>query len=158
MTSNSNDKANNNPNIIFSIKDTNLYVPVVPKEIIKNCNVIINRKNFYDQAIDSDTKRQEQTRKIANGQGEEYITGCLSDYDYIKNHYRLIVVDLSRQKELDGDPKAVQSIEFAGQLKKLNANYNDAEAGNVQSTFILTILEKFKEQRKTFSQGSVAVL
>ena len=59
---------------------------------------------------------------------------------------------------MDGDPKAVQSIEFVGLLKKLNANYNDAEAGNVQSTFILTILEKIKEKRKTFSQGSVAVL
>ena len=59
---------------------------------------------------------------------------------------------------MDGDPKAVQPIEFVGQLKKLNANYNDAEAGNVQSTFILTILEKIKEKRKTFSQGSVAVL
>ena len=31
-------------------------------------------------------------------------------YDCIKNHYRLIVVDLSRQKELDTDPKAIQQI------------------------------------------------
>ena len=36
------------------------------------------------------------------------------DYDYIKNHYRLIAVDLSRQKELDADPKAIQQIEFVG--------------------------------------------
>ena len=35
-----------------------------------------------------------------------------------KNHYRLIAVDLSRQKELDADPKAIQQIEFVGQLKK----------------------------------------
>ena len=34
-----------------------------------------------------------------------YTTGSLLDYDYIKNHYRLIAVDLSRQKELDTDPK-----------------------------------------------------
>ena len=38
------------------------------------------------------------------GQGKEYTTGCLLDYEYIKNHYRLIEVDLSRQKELDADP------------------------------------------------------
>ena len=43
-------------------------------------------------------------------------------YDYIKNHYRLIVVNLSRQKELDADPKAIHHIEFVGQLKKLDAD------------------------------------
>ena len=30
----------------------------------------------------------------------------------------LIAVDLSRQKELDADPKAIQQTEFVGQLKK----------------------------------------
>ena len=39
------------------------------------------------------------------------------DYGYIKNHYRLVVVDLSWQKELDADPKAIYQIEFVGQLK-----------------------------------------
>ena len=39
------------------------------------------------------------------------------DYDYIKYHYNLIAVDLSRQKELDADPKAIQQIEFVGQLE-----------------------------------------
>ena len=53
---------------------------------------------------------------LLKGQGEDYTTGCLLDYEYIKNHYRLI--DLSRQKELDAYPKAIQQIEFVGQLKK----------------------------------------
>ena len=57
------------------------------------------------------------------------------DFYYIKNHYRLIAVDLSRQKELDSDPKALQQIEFVGQLKKLNNDSN-----NVESMFFLTIL------------------
>ena len=39
------------------------------------------------------------------------------DYEYIKNHYRLIAVDLNRQKELDADPKAIQQIDFDEQLK-----------------------------------------
>ena len=30
---------------------------------------------------------------------------------------RLIAVDLSRQKELEAGPKAIQKIEFVGQLK-----------------------------------------
>ena len=46
-----------------------------------------------------------------------YTTGCFLDYDYIKNHYRLTAVDLSRQKELDADPKAIQQIELVGKLK-----------------------------------------
>ena len=57
------------------------------------------------------------------------------DFYYIKNHYRLIAVDLSRQKELDSDPKAIQQIEFVGQLKKLNNDSN-----NVESMLFLTIL------------------
>ena len=34
----------------------------------------------------------------------------LLNYDYMKNHYRLIEVDVSRQKELNADPKAIQQI------------------------------------------------
>ena len=68
------------------------------------------------------------------------------DYDYIKNHYRLIAVDLSRQNKLDVDPKATRQIEFVGQLKQLDNNGNATDAGNDESTFVLTILEK--NQRK----------
>ena len=115
--------------------------------------MIINGKNFYDQAIDSDIKRYKEIRKLTTGQGEDYTTGCLLDYEYIKNHYRLMAVDLNRQKELDADPKAIQQIEFVGQLKKLNNNNND-----VESMFVLTILGKIKEIRSKFSLGSVTVL
>ena len=60
---------------------------------------------------------------------------CLSDYNYIRNHYRLIVIDLSKLKELDADPKAVQQKELVGQLKKTNDNTN------VEYMFILMIFE-----------------
>ena len=39
------------------------------------------------------------------------------DYEYFKNHYKLIAVDLSKQKELDADPRAIHQIEFYGMLK-----------------------------------------
>ena len=117
--------------------------------------MIINVKSFYDQRIDSDIKRYEEIRKLTTGQGEDYTTGCLWDYDYIRNHYSLIAVDLSRQKELDADPKVIQPIEFVGQLKKLDDNDNATDEGNDQSMFILTILEKKKEIRLKFSQGNV---
>ena len=47
---------------------------------MKNYKVIINGKNFYDQAIDSYIKRYEGTRKLTTGQGEDYTTGCLLDF------------------------------------------------------------------------------
>ena len=94
------------------------------KCITKNYN-IINGKNFYDQAINSNVKRYEEIRKLTIGQGEDYTTGCLLGYDYMESYYRLIAVDLSRKKELDADPKAIQQIEK--QLKKLDANVNATE-------------------------------
>ena len=76
------------------------------------------------------------------------------DYEYIKNYHRLIAVDLSKQKALDADPKAIQQKEFGEQLK-----YNDDEnADSTKSVFVLTILEKIKETRLKFPQGSVIVL
>ena len=71
----------------------------LPKGIIINYNIIINGKNFDVQPVDSDIKRNEEIKNLTAGQGEGYTTGCLLDYDYIKNQYRLIAVDLSRQKE-----------------------------------------------------------
>ena len=78
--------------------------------------------------------------------------GCLYQY-------QLIAVDLSRQKELDAYPKAIQQIELVGQLKKLDDNDNaTTDGGNDQFMFVLTILEKIKETRLKFSEGSVTVL
>ena len=83
-------------------------------------------------------------------QGGDYTTGCLLEYNYIKNYYASIAVDLSRQQELDADPKVIQQLEFVDDYT--------TDAGNDQSMFILTILEKIKEARLNFSEGSVTVL
>ena len=71
----------------------------------------------------------------------------------MKNYYGFVAVDLNRQKELDTDAKVNQQIEFVGQIEK---NNNDTQ--NAESMFVLTILEKIKETRLTFFQGSVTVL
>ena len=64
-----------------------------------------------------------------------------------------MALDLSRQKELDADPKTIQQIEFVGQLKN-----PDNEIVANESMFVLILLEKIKETRLKFSQESLAVL
>ena len=44
-------------------------------------------------------------------QGDDYTTGCcLLDYVYLKNYYKMIAIDLSKQEALDADPKKIQVI------------------------------------------------
>ena len=76
------------------------------------------------------------------------------DYEYVKNYYRLIAVDLSRQKEVDANLKAIQQIEFE-QLKNADDQIVDDKI-----MFLLTIYDFRKNQRKRskFSQGTVTVL
>ena len=73
---------------------------------------------------------------------------------YIKNHYRLIAVDLSRQKEFYVDSKTIQQIELSGQLK----NVDGTNADGAKSMFIFTILEKIKEEKLKLSPRSITVL
>ena len=67
----------------------------LPKGVIKNYNVIISGENFTSQRFDSDIKWSEKISTLTTGQDEKYTTGCLLNYDYIKNHYRLIAIDFN---------------------------------------------------------------
>ena len=58
---------------------------------------MVDGRNFFDQPIRSMTKTYENIRKIAIGQGDDYATGCLLDYAYFKDHYKMIAIDLSKQ-------------------------------------------------------------
>ena len=84
---------------------------------ITNSNVLIDRRNFYDQPINDLVKQYDEIKKTATGQGDDYTTGCLLDYQFFKDHYNLIAVDFSIQKELGADSRAIQQIEFYGMLK-----------------------------------------
>ena len=68
----------------------------LPNVEIKDYSVIIDRKNSFDQPIKDNKVTYENIRKIATGQGDDYTTGCLLDYTYFKNCYKMIVVDLSK--------------------------------------------------------------
>ena len=90
------------------LEDLKLEDITYQKTLLIIINVIINGNVFNDQATDSDIKQYEKIRILSTGQDEDYTTVFLLDYEYINNDYRLIAVDLSRQKELDANPKAIQ--------------------------------------------------
>ena len=52
-------------------------------------------------------KTYKNIRKVVAGQGDDYTTGCLLDYSYFKNYYKVIAIDLSKQQALDADPRAI---------------------------------------------------
>ena len=77
------------------------------------------------------------------GKGEDYTTGSLSDFNYFNEHYKLVAVYLSEQKELDADPRAIQQIEFKYMIRT--------------SSIIYLVLEKSKETILEFYKGTVKV-
>ena len=97
--------AGNNVDQEAGIKDNKKYF--LPREEIKSYNVLIDWRNFYDQPINDLIKQYDEIRKVSTGYGDDYTTGCLLDYAYFKDNYRLIAVDLSKQKALDADPRAI---------------------------------------------------
>ena len=107
---------------------------------------MINGENVFDQPVKDSKVTYEKNRKIATGQGDDYITGCLLDYPYFKDSYKMIAIDLSKQQALDADPRAIQQINFTANLDR---------AGNTRIYFIL---EEAKETILDFSQGTVKVL
>ena len=105
----------------LDVKNYNSKNYYLLKGIFKNYNAIFNGKKLYGQPINSDIKRYKEIENLTTGQDKIYTTRCLLHNDYFKNHYRIIAVELSRQKELDANSKAIQQIEFVGHLKNLNA-------------------------------------
>ena len=105
--------------------DDEYYLPTVE---IKDYNIVINGENFFDQPIKNNKITYDNIRKIATGQGDDYTTGCLLDYQYFKDTYKRIAVDLSKQQVLDADPRAIQQINFTANLDR---------AGNTRVYFIL---------------------
>ena len=118
----------------------NYYLPRIDLKIY---NVIIDGKNFYDNPIESDIGKYRELKKVMIGKGEYYTTGSLLDYDYFNKHYKLVAVDLSKQKELDADPRAIQKIEFKYMLET--------------NSTIYWVLEKSKETILEFYKGTVKV-
>ena len=113
----------------------------LPRISLNKYNVIIDGRNFYDNPIESDIEKYRELKKVMIGKGEDYTTGSLIDYNYFDKHYKLVTVGLTKQKELDADPRAIQQIEFKYML-------------GINST-IYWVLEKSKETILEFYKGAV---
>ena len=114
----------------------------VPKVEIKDFNVLIDGKPFFEIPVKNKEEAYEVI--IEKSRNNNYTTGNLLDYEYFKDHYKLIAIDLSRQIELENSDLK-QEINFAGRL----------EENNVTMFFII---EKKEETTFEFSQNSVVVV
>ena len=131
------------PNAPIRISHRQCFLPSLN---IKDYNVLIDGRNFYDQNISDDFKKYEELRNVMIGRGEDYTAGSLLDYEYWKNNYKLTCCDLSKQTVLDSNPKANEQVEF---VYKLDNNTENAQ--------ILTVLEKKQEANLEFSKWTVKV-
>ena len=71
-----------------------------------------------DLPVRNDLITYDYIRKIATGQGGDYTTGCLLDYNYFKNYYKMITIDLSKEQPIYVDPKSIQQINSTGNLEQ----------------------------------------
>ena len=114
----------------------------IPKVEIKDFNVLTNKKPFFNIPVKNKEEAYEQI--IEMSKTNEYTTSNLLDYEYFKDHYKLIAIDLSKQIELE-NPDLTQQFNFTGRLEENNAT-------------MFFIIEKKAETTFDFSQHSVVVV
>ena len=114
----------------------------LPNVMIKDYNVIIDKLAFFDLPIKTEEEAYEKIIDISRN--NEYTTGNLIDFDYFKKHYKLIVIDLSKQQVLQENEDLIQQINFIGRLE------------NAANIFI--IIEKKENTILEFSQNFANVI
>ena len=107
---------------------------------IENYNIEIDGKNLYDQPINDLIKQYDKIRKISTGQSDDYATGCLLEFAYFGNNYRLIAHDLSKQKALDADSRTIQQ----------KSNWREYKSNNLLHSW------KIKETILEFAKGTTS--
>ena len=111
----------------------------VPNVRIKDFNVLIDGKSFFDLPVKNEEEAYEKIIEMSNN--NDYTTGNLLDFGYFKKKYRLIAIDLSKQTKLK-DP---QQISFIGKIL------------NTHGAIMFFIIEKSQETTFTFSQNSIKI-
>ena len=113
----------------------------VPNVEIKDFNVLINGKSFFDLPVKNEEEAYEKIIDMSNN--NDYTTGNLLDFAYFKENYKLIAIDLSKQTKLK-DP---QQINFIGKLENQD-----------HGATMFFIIEKSEETTFNFSQNSATVI
>ena len=113
-----------------------------PKVEIKDFNVLIDGKNFFDVPVKN--KEQPCEKIMTISKNNDYTAGNLLDYEYFSNYYKLTAIDLSKQIELE-NIKLKQQINFIGKLED-------------DRTTMFFIIEKSEEAIFEFSQNSVSII
>ena len=114
----------------------------VPKVEIKDFNVLIDGKSFFDVPVKNKEEAYEKIMSISKN--NDYTTGNLLDYEYFSKHYKLTAIDLSKQIELE-NPDLRQQINFIGKLEDNRAA-------------MFFIIEKSKETTFEFSQNFLTII
>ena len=114
----------------------------LPKVLVKDFNVIIDALAFFDLPIKTEEETCEKVIDISRN--NEYTTGNLLDYDYLKRNYKLIAIDLRKQQVLQENEDLIQQINFIGKLEE------------AASVFI--IIEKKENTILEFSQNLANVI
>ena len=113
----------------------------VPNVRIKDFNVLIDGKSFFDLPVKNEEEAYEKIIEMSNN--NDYTTGNLLDFGYFKENYKLIAIDLSKQTKLK-DP---QQISFIGKLENQD-----------HGATMFFIIEKSGETTCNFSQNFVNIL
>ena len=114
----------------------------VPKVRIKDFNVLIDGKKFLEIPVKN--KKEACEAIIEMSKNNNYTAGNLLDFEYFKDHYKLIAIDVSKQIELENlDLK--EQINFIGRLEENNATK-------------FFIIEKKEENTFDFSENSIVVV
>ena len=110
---------------------------------------MIYEKNLFGQPVKNDLRTYENIQKTASGQGDDYTTSCLLDYPFFKK-YKLIAMNLSKQRKIDAESKTIKPINFTG-----NLDWDNTSPGNINMFFVI---EEAKETVLHFSKRTVTVL
>ena len=98
----------------FEVDDDDNYIDnrrsfskfYLPNVMVEDYNVIIDKLAFFDLPIKTEEEAYEKIIDISRN--NEYTTGNLLDYDYFKNYYKLIAIDLSKQQVLQENEDLIQ--------------------------------------------------
>ena len=116
---------------------SNYYVPNVE---IKDFNVLIDGKIFFDLPVKNEEETYKKMIDISNN--NDYTTANLLDSAYFKENYKWIAIDLSKQTKL----KEPQQINFIGKLYKDNG------------ATMFFIIKKSEETTLNFLQNSATII